>query len=114
MLAASPAHRPSLQECRTFPRRRCACHFISLTVGLENFEILAELLPADIAGMGIWDARQPFIVVTPLHGLFTVDRSSIASPSVDVGAGVAWVVQDTYCSRCGQWAKNRCLAVAQT
>src|SRR6516164_7271059 len=91
-----------------------ARHFISLTVGLEDFEILLELLPADVAGMGIWDARQPVLLITPLQDLFTVDGSSIAPASVGVGAGVTWVVQDTYCRRCGQWPKNGCLAVAQT
>ena len=71
--------------------------------------------PADVAGMSIWDAGQPVIVVTlPLHGLFAVDGSSIAPPSVDVAAGVAWIVQDTYCHRCVQWPKDRRLAVAQT
>jgi hypothetical protein len=42
MFAASSAHRSSLQERRTFPWRRRARHLISLTVGLENLEILLE------------------------------------------------------------------------
>src|SRR5258708_1089065 len=115
MFTASPAHRPSLQQCRTFPRRRCTRRPIPLTIGLENLEILLELLPADVAGMSIRDAGQPVIVATLLlHGLLAVDGSSIAPPSVDVGARVARVVQDTYCSRCVQRPKNRDLAVAQT
>jgi hypothetical protein len=92
MLAASAAHRPSLQERRTFPWRRRARHLISLTVGLENLEILLESLPADVAGMGIRDASQPVILVTPLQGPFTVNGSSIAPPTIGVGASEAWVV----------------------
>ena len=94
MPSASPAYRSSLQQRRTFSRRRCARHFISLTVGLENFEILLKSLPADVAGMSIRDASQPVIVVTlPLHGLFAVDGSSVAPPSIDVGARVSRIVQ---------------------
>ncbi len=53
MSTTSPAYCPSLQQRRTFSRRRCARHLISLTVGLENLEILLESLPADVAGMSI-------------------------------------------------------------
>src|ERR1700738_1864532 len=65
--------------------------------------------------MSIRDAGQPVIVVAlPLHGLLAVDGSSIAPPSVHIGARVTWIVQDTYRRRCGQRPKDRCLAVAQT
>jgi hypothetical protein len=115
MLAASPAHRPSLQQCRTLPRRRSARRFISLTVGLEDFEIVLELLPAHVARMGIGNARKPVIMfMLLLHGLLAVDDPSVAPPPVHIGAGVAWVVQDTYRRRRGQRPKNSCLAVAQT
>jgi len=44
--------------------------------------------------MSIRDAGQPVIVATLLlHGLLAVDGSSIAPPSVDVGARVARVVK---------------------
>ncbi|MET4519960.1 hypothetical protein ABIB81_009318 [Bradyrhizobium sp. I1.7.5] len=57
--------------------------------------------------MSIRDAGQPIIVVTfPLHGLLAVDGWSIEPPSIDVAAGVAWVVQDAYCRRCSQWPKT--------
>ena len=48
MFAASPAHRPSLQERRTFPWRRRARHFIGKTASYsDDAGELLRSLPKD-------------------------------------------------------------------
>src|SRR6202012_4387491 len=53
MPATAPAHRASLQQCRTLPRRRGASSVEPVAIGLHNLEVLLELLPGDVAGMGV-------------------------------------------------------------
>ena len=71
-----------------------ARHFVSAPVGLEDLEIVLESLPADVARMRIGQTGEPlFGVPLALDLLPAIGRASIPSASVDVGAGVAGVVQ---------------------
>ena len=77
MSAASTTHRASLQQRCTFPRRGRSRQFVCPTVGREQLEILLILLPADVAGVSIRDAGEPFTVfVLTLDFLLAVDSSA--------------------------------------
>jgi len=94
MFTASLAHRPSLQESGALSRRRRARCVISSPVGLEDFEVLLKSFPSDVTGMGVRDISEPVIVVALLlYLLLAIQGAPIASPSVDVGARIARIVQ---------------------
>src|SRR5258705_8944259 len=66
------------------------------------------LLPSDVAGMGIWDAGEPLIVVTFLLDFcLAVRSSSIPATSVHVDACVSGIAQDPHSGRSGKRPENR-------
>src|ERR1700730_977642 len=114
MSAASTTHRASLQQRCTFPRRGRSRQFVCSTVGREQLEILLILLPADVAGVSIRNAGEPFTVfVLTLDFLLAVDSSAIPPTSVGVGASVSWVVQHALGCGHGQRSEHHGVTHAQ-
>src|SRR5262249_8555681 len=113
--SASTTDGASLQQRRPFSRRRRARQFVSATIGLEDFEILLESLPTDIAGMSIRNASEPIIVFAlSLDLLLAIESSPILPAPVYIGARVSWIVQHAHRRRCGQRPKDGRIANAES
>src|SRR6266567_7822548 len=66
------------------------------------------LLPTDVAGMGVWDAGEPVIIVAFLLDLCLAVRGSpISATSVRVDACVSGIAQDPDSGRSGQRPEHR-------
>ena len=112
MLAAAATDRTPLQQCRTFARRRGSCDVVASAIGLDRSEILLELLPGDVAGMGDGNTGEPITALALSKHLFAVDSPPIVSPAIDISARIARIVQRSERGRYGQRLENRHLLVA--
>lgn len=66
------------------------------------------LFPTDVAGMGVWDAGEPVIIVAFLLDFCLAVRGSpIPATSVRVDARVSGITQDTDSGRSGQRPEHR-------
>src|ERR1700761_6508753 len=81
MPAASTTYRTSLEQRRTLPWRLSARQFVSTAIGREQLKFLLILLPADVAGVGVWDASQPLPAVAFSHDVFLALRTSPVAPA---------------------------------
>jgi hypothetical protein len=87
MSAASTAYGTPLEQRRSLPRRRSARQFIAPAIGREQLQILLVLLPADVAGVRVWDASLPLPAVEFSDDMLCALRTSpVASASIHVGA----------------------------
>lgn len=93
MPAAAPAHRAPLQQRRALPRWRGTRGVEPTTIGLETLQVLLELLPGDVAGMGVGNAGEPVTLFALSLQRLPIGGAPILSPTVDVGACVAGIVQ---------------------
>src|SRR5271165_2222846 len=112
MPTATATYGPSLQQGHPLPRRRGSCDLVSLAIGLERVEILLELLPGDVAGMGVRDAGEPIIALAGPKLLLSIYSPPILPPAIDVRARVARIVQRPDRGRYRQRLENRWRLVA--
>src|ERR1700722_2866838 len=82
-----------------------------MAVGLEDSEVLLKLLPTDVAGMGLRNARQPIaILALSLDRLLAVAGTPILTAPIRVSSRIAWIVQRAHRRRCGQRPEDGRLA----
>jgi len=112
MSAATATHRAPLQYGRPLSWWRRSCDFVSATNGLEDLQVVLKMLPGDIAGMGVRDAGEPVVAFALSEYFLAVGGSPIMAPAVDVGAGIARIVQRSDRGRYGQRLENGQLLVA--
>lgn len=80
MVAALSAHGSPLKQRRALSRNGYACCVIALPVCLEDLQVLVVLIPADVPGVGVWDAGQPILLFARAKGLLAIDGTAILSP----------------------------------
>src|ERR1700733_4964034 len=114
VFSAMAADGASLQQRRPFSRRRRARQFVRPAVSFQSSEVLLKLLPADIAGMSIRNAGKPIpLLPLLLDGPLAVSAPAVSSPSIHIGARVAWIVQRAQRRRCRQWPEDSRVADAK-
>jgi len=78
-----------------------------VAVGFECLEVLLKLLPGDVAGMGIRDAREPVMTFALALNLPPISGAPIMAPTIGVGARITRVVQRSDSGRYSQRLEDR-------
>ena len=113
--AGRNGHRLRALAARAMPSRGGDARAASYPRPLASriLQVLLKLLPSDVAGMGIRDAGEPIVALALPKQLLSVDGPPIMPTAIDVGPGVARIVQRSDRRRYRQRLENRLILIAQ-